>query len=262
MIMIPLKHTATVLPLYFAIALLILVATAATAQTAEMDSLMYQAYVESKDYDKAVSMWKKVIEGREQLLNKDPGNSQLRYELVLAQFGLLTATMRKKDEGLFDAYAEAAEKNLERLINDNKKRAEPRAVLGSVYGLRLAYSPWKGMYLGPKSSGLMEEALERNANVALVQKLYGNSKFFTPETFGGDVNAAIASYEKAIGLYEKNNQTKNNWFYLDTIVFLGQAYSKAGNHAEAIAAYEKVLSIEPEYGWVKHSLLPEERKHQ
>ena len=232
------------------------------SQSAEMDSLTYHAYLGSKDYDSVIQMWKKAIEAKEEALAKEPKNSRLRYEIVLAQFGMLNATLRKKDEDLFDAHVDEAEKNLKSLIDDQKKRGEPRALLSSLYGLKLAYSPWKGMYYGPKSSGLMEEALRLNPNTPLVQKLYGNSKFFTPEAFGGDVAEAIAAYEKAIALYEKHHYTKHNWFYLDAIVFLGQAYSRSGNHAKAIATYEKVLSIEPEHGWVKYELLPKERKHR
>jgi len=234
----------------------------AAAQTAEANLLTYKAYVDGQDYDKAVDLWKSAIKRSEQQLNGDPENATLRYKLVLAQFGLLAATVREKDKDLFDEYADVVVESLERLIGEDENQAESYAVLSSVYGLMLTYSPWKGMFLGPKSSALMEKALKINPNSALVQKLYGNSKFFTPEFFGGDVHAAITAYEQAIVFYEQHNDVRDNWFYLDTFAFLGQAYLKSGNREKAIAAYEKALSVEPEYAWVKYVLLPEARKRQ
>src|SRR5690606_2519890 len=135
---------------------------------------------------------------------------------------------------------------------------EASALLASLYGFQVSYSPWKAMYLGSKSGSLMEKALKQNASSPLVWKLYGNSKLYTPETFGGSVEEAIKAYNKAVQLYEEGKSTiENNWFYLDALAFQGQAHMKKGENAKAIQAYEKALKVEPEYDWVKFALLPE-----
>lgn len=228
-------------------------------QVSESDSLAYRAYVSSADAQMGIERWKKAIRTWELQLSKDPDDLSVRYKLALAQFGLLSTTMRNRDEDLFDAYVAATEENLKVLIGKNKRWAEPHALLASLYGLELAYDPWKGMFLGPKSSSLMMKALALKDSSPLVHKLYGNSKFFAPADYGGDVNEAIAAYETSVKLSEKAGRTDNNWFYLDTMAFLGQAYAKKGNRERAMAYYEKALAIEPEFGWVKYVLLPSAR---
>jgi tetratricopeptide (TPR) repeat protein len=228
-------------------------------QFPESDAAMYKAYL-GQDIANLKEQWKKIVASRE---SKAPsGGKDILYAAALARFGLLSATMRDQDEDLFDAYADDTEEMLESLHDENKKWGEPRALLSAVYGLKMGYSPIKGMFLGPKSQALMEQALKDAPDSPLVWKLYANSKFFTPETWGGDLSEAIKGYEKSIRLYETNSaQTKENWFYLDTLAFLGQAYLKKGQPAQAIAVYEKALKVEPEFTWVKFKLLPAAKKN-
>jgi tetratricopeptide (TPR) repeat protein len=71
------------------------------------------------------------------------------------------------------------------------------------------------------------------------------------------LDEAIAGYEKAVQLFESRPETLiNNWMYLDTMAFLGQAWAKKGDRAKAIAAYESAMKAEPNFSWVKYVLLP------
>lgn len=225
-------------------------------QFPESDAATYKAYLNNQD---SKEQWKKIVSERD---GKGPAeNKDVQYASALARFGLLSATMRDKDEELFDAYADDTEEMLKSIVEKNKKWGEPRALLSALYGLKMGYSAIKGMFLGPKSQSLMEQALKDAPESPLVWKLYGNSKYFTPEAWGGDVAEAIKAYEKAISLYEANSQhTKDNWFYLDTMAFLGQAHMKKGAPAQAVTVYEKALKLEPEYAWVKFRLLPAAKK--
>ncbi|MFZ1808327.1 MAG: tetratricopeptide repeat protein [Cyclobacteriaceae bacterium] len=216
---------------------------------AQGDASSYHAYLNGNIKD----VWIKEVNEKTKLAK---GDKRSQFTLALSQFGLLSATMADQDEDLFDEHYDKAVDNLEALIKSDKNWAEPKALLSATYGLKMAYSPMMGMFLGPKSGSLIEKAKDQSPNSALVWKVYANSKFFTPEMFGGDLDEAIDSYVKCITLYEsKPEQLQHNWLYLDALAFLGQAYLKKEDKAKARNVFEKALKAEPEFAWVKFSLL-------
>lgn len=230
-------------------ALMLVFAQWAFAQE-EAERKLYEAYLSGSKtfWVEGVQMSRKNYESKRK-------NEQL-FDLAIAQYGLLNSTMKDKDEEMFDNYVDATEDHLEQLTKHHDTRGEAKALLSAVYGLKMAYSPWKGIYLGSKSSSLMDEALQESPESPLVWKLYANSKLFTPETWGGDKREALEAYKKAIYLYEKRSTTTENWLYLDTLAWLGMAYEKNGDVRAAIETYEKALSTEPDFMWVKNVLLP------
>lgn len=236
----------------FIIALLLLLCiTAAVAQPTDTGELLYYGYL---NRDKNLVL--KAIAKTRSALTKDKGSKDAQYQLALAEFALLNLTMSDKDEALYDSHEEETEDLIGKLIDDNDSWGEPRALLSAKLGFDMAYSPMKGMWLGAKSSSLMDKARKLSPESPLVWKLYGNSKLFTPETFGGDVNEAIKAYEQAIALYEKQQLDKGNWMYLDLLAFTGKAYEKAGQLRQAEEVYQKALVVEPGFSWVKNVLLP------
>ena len=242
----------------FMAVILLLVASTVHAQDATTKA-MYYAYISNNA--NTTDEWKKAVQNRKQELSKNATDPKLNYALLLAQWGLLNATMKTKDEDLFDDYYDPALETIEEITGSDKKWAEPYAIQSAIYGLKMGYSPIQGMILGSKSSGLIEKAKKLNNSSALVWKIYANSKLFTPEMWGGDLKEAIQAFEKSIALYEANpNDLPFNWFYLDTLAFQGQAYLKDGQRAKAISTYEKALKVEPEFAWVKNVLLPKAQK--
>lgn len=228
-----------------------------TAAAQASDAATYNAYLGSADVAITNSLWDKVVADKQAAYDKNTSDPTLRWNLALAQYGLLSATMRTRDEDRFDEYYEKTEEHLKALGKNDKMKAEAKALLSGLYGLKLGYSSMMGMVLGPKSSGLIEDALELDPKSALVWRIEANSKMYTPEMFGGDKEEAIKAFEKSIGLFEQQPATlKNNWLYLDAHVFLGQAYTSEGQTAKAIAIYEKALKLEPNLYWVKNTLLP------
>ena len=55
--------------------------------------------------------------------------------------------------------------------------------------------------------------------------------------------------------FEADN-VSNDWLYLDTYAWLGIALNKQGQKEKAKEVFEEVLIIEPDFSWVKYSLLP------
>lgn len=233
---------------------MILIALPAFGQVS--DPASYRAYIQAND-----SLWASVVAAKQSAFNKNTNDPALRWDLALAQYGLLNATMRTHDENRFDQYYEKAEDHLKTLGKDGEYKADAKALLGGLYGLKLSYSSMMGMVLGPRSSGLIEDAIELDPKSPIVWRVEANSKMYTPSMFGGNIDEAVQAFERSIALFEEQPATlDNNWIYLDALVFAGQAYTKQGQTAKAIAVYEKVLKIEPNHSWVKSDLLPKARQ--
>lgn len=234
------------------VSILVAVAAIGQSQSQNIDALMYKAYVTN-----SMSLWEKAVSVTKNNSTASPNDMDMKLTYALAQYGLLNATMAEEDETQFDKYLDETKETIEFLIEEGSKESEGKALLSSVYGLQMGYSPMKGMFLGGKSSSLIEEALKAKPNAPMINKIYAGSKLFTPEMFGGDVNVSIKHFEKAILNYEKDTVLiKNNWLYLDTHAFLGIAYRKVDRTDDAISIYNKILKVEPDYGWVSNVLLP------
>ncbi|HCZ34409.1 MAG TPA: hypothetical protein DHV26_00615 [Cytophagales bacterium] len=218
----------------------------------ETDEMMYQAYLQ-----RSQALWEKAL--ATQLKQANTTTEKLR--LAFVYYSLLNGTMATQNETLFDKHVDAAKELIKELIDQNPKSGEAAAMLSGIYGNEIAYSSMKGMFLGGKSSGLADKGIKLEPASALVWRIYGTNKYYTPAAFGGDLEEAVKAFEKSISIFESKPDTlKQNWLYIDTLALLGQAYAKSGATDKAISTYEKALQQEPSFGWVKFSLLPAAKK--
>jgi len=164
--------------------------------------------------------------------------------------------MATQDEDLFDQYVDPTLGMLSSLEEANEYNAQSMALRAGVYGLIMAYSPWKSMVYGIKSSNNLEEAMELEPDNPLVLATQANSLYYTPESFGGDQQKSAELYAKSIALYEQQTNHKENWLYLQTLANAGQVYSAIGQKEQAIQFYEKALGIAPNFYYVSKVLLP------
>ena len=220
----------------------------ATTMSQPVNDLMYQAYITQKK-----ELWKKSVELATVEFKQKPTDAHAHVSLGVAHYGLLLSTMSTEDKDLFDGYVSATKDRLKEIIELPSTAAEGKGLLSAVLGLQMAYSPMKGMLLGGKSSNLAAEAKELAPTSPLAWRFYGINKFYTPSTFGGDIKEAIVALEKSIALFESTT-ISNNWLYLDTLALLGQAYTKAGKKAKAIATFEKAIAAEPGFTYAKSLL--------
>ncbi len=211
--------------------------TVGTIHTQSLNELQYAAYLKAGQ-----SLWQRSIE----LAEKQHGPAS--FEATMSAYGLLNNTMANKDEATFDEYVELVVDQLSAIIKDQPQWGEPQAVLSTVYGLKMAYSPMKGIVYGGKSGSLIESAVKHQPESPLVQKLFGSYKLYTPSMFGGDAKEAVAAYTQSILIYEQQ-PTANNWLYLDALVGLALSHQKNQQTDLAIEVLEKALKIEPEFQW-------------
>ncbi len=226
---------------YLLLSLLALTTTAVFAQSAQQQ-LTHTAYVSNSE-----TLQKQAVE---------QVKGQQTYEALEAYFVLLNGTMDTQDEELFNKYVDDAVDIAEELIDSGHPRAA--ALLASINGFKMAYSPMKGMFLGGKTSKLLDKALAAAPNDPQVLLRMAMNKYYTPEMWGGDQKLALEYLEKAVANFEAAPATlPANIHYSEALVHLGRMYTEHNREAEALEIYQRALAHSPDFGWVKNVLLPE-----
>ena len=215
----------------------------------KLREMNYHAYLKS---DKEA--WIQNVAYANKLYQEEPSDESL-FQLALTEYGLLNVTMADNDKKLFSDYADDCQERLESLVESKKFGAEAKALLSGVYGFKIAYSPLKGMFYGPKSSTLLDQAMEENPSSPIVLKLYASNQYFTPEMWGGNKDLALKAFKKSTEYFGKNNQEKS-WMNLDNLAWIGKIYQEEGQPEIAKLTWKKALEIEPNFYWVSKGLLP------
>ncbi len=210
-------------------------------QAQSTQEFMYEAYLTGSQ-----TLWKQAIKNA-------PKDS---WENVQAYYGLLSSTMATQNEALFDQYLDATLEALDQLEKQKDHQPKALAIRAGVYGLIMAYSPWKSMVYGIKSSNNLEEAFELAPKDPVVLASRANSLFYTPESFGGDRMQAATLYRESIAQFEKQQDHKAEWLYLQTLANAGQVFDAINQKEEAVAVYNKALTIAPNFYYVSKVLLP------
>ncbi len=194
----------------------------------------------------------------ERALTRFPGDPWLLHYRGYALYSEASLRMGRYGEKDVEKYYEQAEESLEQSVA-KLKQPESYALLSSVIGQQIGSNPLKGMTLGPKSSGAMEDALQVGARNPRVWLLRGIGAMFTPKMFGGGEDKAEEYLRRAIQLFEtdKPEAPAPAWGREEAWIWIGQLLEEQKKWDEAKAAYQKALEIEPRNSWVKDSLLPE-----
>jgi tetratricopeptide (TPR) repeat protein len=169
--------------------------------------------------------------------------------------GSVARAHKDKEQAL--KHMEAAAKLLEQ-IKGSAWEAEACGLLGYIYNQQIGLKGMSAaMSLGPKSSTQLAKAGEKAPDNPRVLFFRGVSLVTTPEMFGGDVAQGIDLLERAVRKFETQSAEANvHWGQTEALAWLGIAKQKTGDVEGARTAWEHALAVEPEYGWVKHVLLP------
>lgn len=122
---------------------------------------------------------------------------------------------------------------------------------------QISLNKWDILSLGARSVKYADLAYHTDPQNPLIVSLKGNVDFFRPKLLGGSKKNALYNYEKAIELFEQQNQTTHNWNYLATLLWMAQAYEKTGNVQKAELVCQKILTLAPNFKYVKEVYYPE-----
>ncbi|MCY4159844.1 MAG: tetratricopeptide repeat protein [Bacteroidetes bacterium] len=226
------------------------------------------------DIKTAHRMLRKAIEG-------DSDLAEAHYYLGYAQYQRAIFLVNETEQGqnmLTNqdstlTFLDESIQNLTKSIKISKKSeitAEAHALLSMAYGQKIRIRPRKGMVLGLRSRRNIQKAKTLNANnprVVLAEAMY---RYHTPAPYGGSQEGGLAGFRRAADLFssaEEDSPLLPSWGEVEAYTWLGIACMGADQYEQARHAFEKVLEINPDYGWVKYSLLPmlqerESRSHQ
>ena len=146
------------------------------------------------------------------------------YYLAYAKVNL---TYFEKDAAKKDAYLDEADKEKEEAVTLLKKETDETHVLGAmIANARLGVDPMnRWQKYGKIFTDELESAKEINPDNPRMYYVQGVSKFFTPKQFGGGKKSAQPYFEKAEGLFAKEQGgdiTKPYWGKYKNQYFLAQ----------------------------------------
>jgi tetratricopeptide (TPR) repeat protein len=203
---------------------------------------MLEAYVH-EDMD----LWADMIVKLKARYKKTKDKEDL-FDVTFAQYGYLGYLI---DADRFDEakiILKEAEDNIDILIEHKTCPARAESIKAALNAYEIAMNPGKTFYLGPKTLNLINKAIEMDSTCPYGWVEKGNAYYHMPKIFGGDYNASIIYYKKAISLFEKNPKSiECNWYYMNTLMWLAKSYEKLERYKERNKVFKKMLKIAPDF---------------
>ena len=132
------------------------------------------------------------------------------------------------------------------------------AYKAAFYGFRIGLNKLLAPFLGGKSLECAKNAVKLDDMNPLAYVQLGNAEFYMPAAFGGSKAEALKYYTKAQEIIESDTVAlKEDWNYLSLLTVIAQAYSYTGEYDKSKQYLDKILSIEPEFTWIKSELYPQ-----
>jgi tetratricopeptide (TPR) repeat protein len=131
----------------------------------------------------------------------------------------------------------------------NERDGESHALLATAYGLSIAASPTRSLWLGPRVMKHQKRALERGATNPRVHYLLGMSHYHAPEMLGGK-KEALQHLLRAEELFAEEagqpaGPLEPRWGRSSCLAFIGKTYDALGKPADARKYYGKALEVNP-----------------
>lgn len=239
-----------------AVALVHCTSAQAQAPTAadEYRCRIYHSYVEG-----AMNKWYSTLEAMENHYTKAKSD-ELLLEIVRSYYGYIAYAISKEQNEQADAMLDRAFSYLSSYRNRHPKDAEAIAINSSFLGYRMALHPLKAITLGAKCQQLMQHAVNLAPTNPWVLLDKANALHYTPILFGGNPKRALQLYIQSIALLERQGNNGCSWNYLNAYINMAYCQIKLKQYAAAQQTYNRLLTIAPNFKWVKQELVPRLQK--
>ncbi|MGB0403334.1 MAG: hypothetical protein ACPGEG_04500 [Salibacteraceae bacterium] len=218
----------------------------------EFSPQLFSAYIKSD-----MPAWKVVID-KMQNDKRTKRDTNFTAELVQYQYGYVAWHLGYHLENEAEKYLEIADENLDWLREQGYNPSMVESYQASFYGFWIGVNTWYFTLYGFKCPDAAKLAIELNPNNPFAYIQWGNIKYYQPAFVGGSKPEAIEYYKKAEKMYESRGSSKINsdWIYLNLLATLAQAHERFKHYDEAKSYYLKLLDLQPDYVWVKDTMLP------
>ena len=218
----------------------------------EYTDSLFSAYLKSD-----MTQWKKLID---EMQDDDLNTSDAIFtaELVNYQYGYVAWMLGNNFEDEAEDYLDIAEENLEWLEEMKYDSSMTLCYRAAFYGFRIGLNNWYVTLYGFKCGNSAEEAKRINPNNPFAYVQLANVKYYQPVVMGGSKEKAIEYYLEAESTFLKQRPEEiiDNWLYLNVLAMIAISYTEFEQYDKAKAYYEKMLVLQPNYGWIKNDMLP------
>lgn len=156
-------------------------------------------------------------------------------------------------------YVNYAIDHLKAATDRDEAFAEGWVMLSAVYGQKMAARPLSAVFLGPRFSGAMSKARKIAPDNPRVVLLKAIMDYNLPGIVGGSKRRAVEELHRAVRLFADEvvaDPIMPSWGHAETYARLGVGFMDQGDLEGARTSFERALEINPQFGWVKRTLLP------
>lgn len=156
-------------------------------------------------------------------------------------------------------YVNYAIDHLKAATDRDEAFAEGWVMLAAAYGQKMTVRPLSAVFLGPRFSKAMSRARNiepANPRVVLLKAI---TDYNLPGIVGGSKRRAVEGLHRATRLFADQvvaDPILPSWGHDQAYARLGIAFMDQGDLESARTSFERALEINPDFGWVKHTLLP------
>ena len=232
------KHTLTVILLFISY----------LVQAQVNHEVLYNAYLTQN-----FQVWKTTIDEAQ----KSKMTLKELAEVINYEYGYIGASLGANKTEEAARVMRLMERQLAILERHQYQPAVVHMYRSALYAFKIAFNKWDVISLGTQSVKYADLAYSEAPKNPLIVSFKGNVDFFRPQLLGGSKKNALYNYEKAVELFEQQNQTTHNWNYLATLLSMAQAYEKTGNLKKADLVCQKILHLAPNFKYVKEIYYPQ-----